>query len=54
MVFGSVVKDMNPPSLIAIQRWAQTANSVLAGNKSIGEGLIASFGATKELTGLFQ
>ena len=54
MIFGSVVKDMNPPSLIAIQRWAQTANSVLAGNKTIGEGLIASFGATKELTGLFQ
>ena len=54
MVFGSVVQDLNPPSLIAIQKWAQTANSVLAGNKSIGEGLIASFGATKELTGLFN
>lgn len=54
MIFGSVVADMNPPSLIAIQRWAQTANSVLAGNKTIGEGLITSFGATKELTGLFQ
>lgn len=54
MIFGSVVKDMNPPSLMAIQRWAQTANSVLAGNKTIGEGLITSFGATKELTGLFQ
>lgn len=54
MIFGSVVGDMNPPSLIAIQRWAQTANSVLAGNKTIGEGLITSFGATKELTGLFQ
>lgn len=54
MIFGSVVKDMNPPSLVAIQRWAQTANSVLAGNKTIGEGLITSFGATKELTGLFQ
>ena len=54
MIFGSVVGDMNPPSLIAIQRWAQTANSVLAGNKTIGEGLITSFGATKELTGLFN
>lgn len=54
MIFGSVVANMNPPSLIAIQRWAQTANSVLAGNKTIGEGLITSFGATKELTGLFQ
>ena len=53
-VIGGMVGDLNPPSLIAIQKWAQTANSVLAGNKSVGQGLVESFGVTRELRGYFR
>lgn len=53
-VVGGMVGDLNPPSLIAIQKWAQTANSVLAGNKSVGQGLVESFGVTRELRGYFR
>ncbi len=52
-VLGSTVSDLNPPSLIALQRWAQTANSVLAGNKSLAQGMVETFGATRELRGYF-
>ena len=52
-VLGSIVSDMNPQSLLAIQQWAKTANSVLAGSKTIGQGLVESFGATRELRGYF-
>lgn len=53
-VIGGMVGDLNPPSLIAIQKWANTANSVLAGNKSLGQGLVESFGVTRELRGYFR
>jgi hypothetical protein len=39
--------------MVAIQKWAQTVNSVLAGNKSVAQGLIESFGVTREFKGFF-
>jgi hypothetical protein len=37
-----------------LQKWADTVNSVLAGNKSVGQGLVESFGATREFRGYFR
>lgn len=52
-VLGSMALDLNPPSLLALKQWANTANSVLAGSKSLGQGLVSTFGATRELQGYF-
>lgn len=52
-VLGSTISDLNPPSFIALKQWAQTANSVLAGSKSVGQGIVETFGATRELRGYF-
>ena len=52
-VIASTAGDLNPPSMVAIQKWAQTVNSVLAGNKSVGQGLVESFGVTREFKGFF-
>lgn len=53
-VLGSMIGDWNPPSLLTIQRIARTTQSVLAGNKTVPQGFIESFGATKELSGFFR
>ena len=52
-VVASTVGDLNPPSMVAIQKWAQTVNSVLAGNKNVAQGLVESFGVTREFKGFF-
>ena len=52
-VIYSVMGDLNPPSILAIKQWAQTANSVLSGSKSLGQGIVETFGATRELRGYF-
>lgn len=52
-VLGSTISDLNPPAFLTVKQWAQTANSVLAGSKSIGQGLVETFGATRELSGYF-
>lgn len=53
-VLGSMVGDWNPPSLLTIKRLAQTTQSVLQGNKTLPQGFIESFGATKEFSGYFR
>lgn len=53
-VIASTAGDLNPPSMVAIQKWAQTANNVLAGNKSVARGLVESFGITREFKGYFE
>lgn len=53
-VLGSMVGDWNPPSLLTLQRMAQTTQSVLTGTKSLPEGFVQTFGATRELTGFFK
>lgn len=51
-VVSSAVGDGTPPALSSIQQWLTTCNSVLAGNKSVANGLVSTFGATRELRGL--
>lgn len=53
-VIASTAGDLNPPSMVAIQKWAQTVNNVLAGNKSVARGLVESFGITREFKGYFE
>ena len=53
-VLGSMVGDWNPPSLLTVKRLAQTTQSVLQGNKTVPQGFIESFGATKEFSGFFR
>ncbi len=53
-VLGSMVGDWNPPSLLTLQRLAQTTQSVLTGTKTLPEGLVQSFGATREFVGFFK
>jgi hypothetical protein len=40
--------------MVAIQKWAQTVNNVLAGDKTVARGLIESFGITREFKGYFE
>ena len=51
-ILASTVSDLNPPAFTTLQTWVRTANSVLAGNKTVGEGIIQTFGATREFRGM--
>ena len=53
-VLGSMVGDWNPPSLMTIKKTAQITQSVLAGTKTIPQGFLESFGATREFSGYFR
>lgn len=50
-VIGSVAGSIEPPAIGIIQQWANTAGSVLSGSKSIWNGLVSSFGMTREWSG---
>ena len=53
-VISSAIGDLNPPAFVTIQQWLETANSVFAGSKSVGEGIVQTFGVTRELRGYFR
>lgn len=53
-VLGGMVGDWNPPSLVTIQQLAKTTQSVMAGNKTLPQGFVESFGATREFSGFFK
>lgn len=50
---GSLVQDFNPPALLSLQRMARTTKSVIAGNKTLPQGVLESMGATREFSGMF-
>ncbi len=51
-VVSSALGDGTPPAISSIQQWMTTCNSVLSGNRSVANGLVSAFGATRELRGL--
>lgn len=50
---GSLVQDFNPPALLSLQRMARITKSVIAGNKTLPQGVLESMGATREFSYIF-
>ena len=50
-VIGSVAGNIEPPAIGIVQQWANTAGSVLSGNRSIWNGIATTFGITREWSG---